>query len=148
MLFTVLNASVKKELPDNGYGPKKVVALELRDSAEVLHNAEWFTNASTPLPAAGTQLDGELEDGQYGKKFKPSQVRGGGGGFRGGRGTSPQEQASIRASVALDKAHIGIEQAATLGLVKFENEEALARAVLRRADFYYRWMEKTVKEAA
>jgi hypothetical protein len=43
--------------------------------------AEWNRKPDSPAPQVGQMLDGNLEDGQYGKKFKPAtQSFGGGGG--------------------------------------------------------------------
>lgn len=55
---------------------------------------EWYTNATTPVPAAGDKLDGDLENGDYGWKFKKSgEGRGGPGG--GGRPRDPKDDQRI-----------------------------------------------------
>lgn len=78
--YTVQSASQKKTV-DGKYGPMQVIALTFSDGTE----AEWFTKATTPLPAAGSTLEGDLEDGQYGKSFKKAKPA---GGFSGSGGSA------------------------------------------------------------
>ena len=88
--FTVQAAAQKKEVPGQ-HGPMQVIALTLDDGTGEPKAAEWFTKATTPLPQAGSTLEGDLtKDPNYGWKFKRAQQNG--GGFRG---RSPQETAQI-----------------------------------------------------
>ena len=91
--LTVASANVKpgKENVQTQHGAKKVIVLQLKDGDE-LKQAEWFTNATTPLPAPGSTLDGELEAGQYGLRFKKAQQQ---GGFGGPRPEDPVRSARI-----------------------------------------------------
>lgn len=73
--YTVVDATKKKSV-DGKFGPMQVVALRLQNGAEVLAT-EWFTKASTPLPAAGETLEGDVTEGKYGKEFKKAQGFGG-----------------------------------------------------------------------
>lgn len=89
--FTVQAASQKKLLPDNGRGAKQVINLTLADGDQPPVIAEWFTNATTPLPTPGSTLDGTVEQSDYGPKFKKA------GGFGGGpRQRDPRESAQIQ----------------------------------------------------
>lgn len=89
--FTVKSASHKKDV-DGKHGPMQVIALALKDNSTAQEfDAEWFTKASTEVPASGTTIEGTVEDSQYGKKFKKA-FQGGGGG----RGRSPEETRAIQ----------------------------------------------------
>jgi hypothetical protein len=90
--FTVAAASQKKTL-DGKNGPMQVIALSLTDGGAT-HQAEWFTKASTPLPAEGSRIEGTLEPSDYGLKFKKA-FNGGAGGGGGFRPRDPKDTASI-----------------------------------------------------
>ena len=85
--FTVLEAEHKKAV-DGKHGPMQVIALRLNDGDRD-HDAEWFTKATTDVPQSGTRLEGTLEAGQYGLRFKKAYNAPGGGG------RSPKDTASI-----------------------------------------------------
>lgn len=133
--FTVKAASKKKDV-DGKHGPMQVIALTFDDGTQ----AEWFTKASTPVPAPGSTLDGELEDGQYGKKFKKAFA--GGGGGRGGQGLSKEEWAAkdkriaragvLQAVVAASTPPLGDKPAAVRVYVQDVNE--LVDALLASLD--------------
>jgi hypothetical protein len=89
--YTVTAAEEKKKF-DGKYGPMVVFTLRLKGSDGIEHTAEWLTKATTPLPATGTSLEGDLEDGQYGKSFKKAKPA---NGFSGG-GMSPERQAAVQ----------------------------------------------------
>jgi hypothetical protein len=58
--YTVLSATQKKTLPtSNGRPARQILNLLLQDGPEQ-KQAEWFTNADTPLPQQGQSLEGEL----------------------------------------------------------------------------------------
>jgi hypothetical protein len=91
--FSVLAASQKKTV-ESKHGPRQVINLTLAKEGEAAPvQCEWFTLATTAIPAPGSKLEGELESGQYGMSFKKAQNNGGFGGGRGGR--SPEERRSI-----------------------------------------------------
>lgn len=89
--FTVASAAKKKDVPGQ-HGPMQVIALTLDDGTGEPKAAEWFTKATTPLPQAGSTLEGELtKDPQFGWKFKRAQNQNG-AGFRQ---RDPRETAQI-----------------------------------------------------
>jgi hypothetical protein len=75
-----VTAAEEKKRVDGKYGPMVVFNLRLKGPDGIEHTAEWFTKATTPLPAPGTSLEGDLEDGQYGKSFKKAKPANGFGG--------------------------------------------------------------------
>lgn len=82
--------AVKKKDVDGRNGPMQVINLVL-DIDGKHQAAEWFTKASTALPAPGEKVDGTLEASQYGLRFKKA-FKEGGGGFRP---RDPKESAKI-----------------------------------------------------
>src|SRR4051812_39660882 len=85
MTYTVVSARHKKTV-DGQHGPLQIIALILQDTNGPV-DAEWATKPETPVPTEGQQLEGTLESGPYGLKFKRTPaasfgVGGGGGGWR------------------------------------------------------------------
>lgn len=71
----------------------KEYKVHLRDG-DTLHTAvSWSRKASSPAPEKGQVLEGNLEETQFGKKFKATPKAFGGGGARG---RDPKERAEIR----------------------------------------------------
>lgn len=99
--FTVKEAAHKKHV-DGKYGPMQVIGLYLEGHG----SAEWFTKADTPIPAAGTVLEGELETGEYGQKFKKAPPAGGFGG--GGGSWKPRDPAETRSIVRQHSQHMAL----------------------------------------
>lgn len=71
----------------------------------VLHNEEGkggeveiSQKVSTAAPTVGQKLEGTVEKGNYGLKFKKEY--GGGGGYGGGRKSNPEDRRSIERQVA------------------------------------------------
>lgn len=95
-VFTVTAASVKKEVPDAKFGPAKVIALTFSDGRQ----AEWFTKATTAIPAPGSTLEGEVTQTNYGLSFKKASS---GGGYGGG-GMTPERQRAIQRQHSQDMA--------------------------------------------
>jgi hypothetical protein len=89
--FTVTDATLLKDIPDGQYGPAKVFMLKLQEYGQQPVEAEWYTKAATPLPAAGSSIEGDLEQTQYGLKFKRART----GTFAGRPGRSPEETKQI-----------------------------------------------------
>lgn len=93
-IYTVVAAAQKKTVEGQN-GPMQVINLTLDDGSGQPIAAEWFTKASTNVPAAGERLEGDItNDPQWGNKFKRAQ-RGGFGGGGGGWRDDPKVQASI-----------------------------------------------------
>lgn len=91
--FTVTAVSDEVREVTTGNGKFRSFKMHLRDEQGQLHKSvEWFRKASSPAPRKDDTLDGVLEDGQFGPKFKPTPKQ---GGF-GGRGRDPKERAEIR----------------------------------------------------
>jgi hypothetical protein len=143
MAYTV--TAVKDEARPWGDGMKEY-RVHLRDSENVLsQNVEISRHQTKPAPTVGEVIEGNLDQGKYGLKFKEARKGGAGGGRAFGK--SPAEQASIAASVALDKALIAVEQAGTLGLIKVDSIEAHAAAVDWYFDRFFGWIDKKAKAA-
>jgi hypothetical protein len=100
--FTVIAASKKKDLPDAKFGAAQVIALTLKEGDGEAKQAEWFTKATTQIPAEGSKLEGDLtHDEQYGWKFRKPKGNGNfGGGGGGGSYNDPERDARIARSVA------------------------------------------------
>lgn len=88
--YTVKQATKKKDVQGQ-HGPMKVVTLQL-SGPDGDQTAEWFTKDQTPLPDAGSQIEGTVEPSEYGLKFKKAAGAFTGGGFRG---RSPEENRRI-----------------------------------------------------
>jgi hypothetical protein len=92
-VFTVKSAS-QKSTKQTEYGPMQSIDLVLQEYGTVEEiGAEWYTKATTPLPQPGSQLEGEIQPSQYGRKFK--KAASGFGGGRAGGGRSPEESRRI-----------------------------------------------------
>lgn len=144
--FTVEAASLKKDIaPKEGMQPKKVLNLVLADSAG-RHVCEWFTNATTPVPEAGSQIEGDLKDGQYGLSFTKARANGYGGG--GPRPEDPKKSAAIQRMASVKAAHQSLELAVTLSVVEQpKSVEEFLKLVQRFADYWDKDVAK-IKAAA
>lgn len=133
--YGVISAVKKKEV-DGQHGPMQVIALTLDDGTASPIAAEWFTKASTPIPAPGERLDGTLEDSQYGKKFKKAQQQGFGGGRR-----DPQTEKRITRQHSQDMGIQTLRLAIELGALK-ASEVTTVKEIVQRvktlADVYDR----------
>jgi hypothetical protein len=111
--FTVIAAQKKADKPDKGYGPMQLIGLTLKDHMDQTQIAEWFTSASTPLPAEGSTIDGVLEhDPKFGLKFKKPKAGGAAGGFRP---RDPKETAAIQRQHSQSAAVAYLQAKATAG---------------------------------
>jgi hypothetical protein len=137
MKFTVVEATKKKDVEGRN-GPMQVIGLGLIDEAGTAVAAEWYTRADTALPQPASTLDGDVEDGPYGKKFKKAAPAfGGGGGFRQ---KDPAERRSIAMQSSLTRAVEVVRLAHDLGW-KPDGEKpvsALADAVAVVARKFYK----------
>jgi hypothetical protein len=79
--YTVEAVHGTEPKPDKGYGEMQQIKMTLAGEGRV----SWYTKRQTALPQPGAQLEGTVEDSEYGKKFKKAKTQmgfGGGGGFR------------------------------------------------------------------
>lgn len=118
--FVIASAEKKNEYSDK-FGPKVAYMLRLVGRDEPV---EISQKPETAPPAEGQQIDGTIEDGKYGPKFKKIYAQNGSGSSNGGgRTEDPRKSAEIRhlASVkaALHLLEIEVRAGAT-----FENEKA------------------------
>lgn len=88
--YTLKDYELAKDMPNYSGGPAKVLKLTLEDPSGATQEAELFTMASTDPPTIGAKIEGEIESGQYGPKFKKAGGRRGGGG-----GKSPAQEKRI-----------------------------------------------------
>lgn len=89
--YLVKEATKTGDKPDKGFGPMQTIALTLQEYGQAEQiGAEWYTKATTAVPASGSTIDGEVSPSQYGLKFKKAQQPGG-----GGRGRSPEDTKQI-----------------------------------------------------
>ena len=122
------------------HGEMQVVKLTLDDGKDTV-NAEWFTKITTPLPAPGSQIAGELSDSPYGRKFKKAAAGGFGGG--GPRPEDPKRAAAIQRMHDQDMALRAVELALTAGVAKVTTSAELFDLIGKTAD----WFGKDVKRA-
>lgn len=83
---------------DSGYGPMVAYTMTLRNQAGVEAVVEWSRKPDSRPPSVGQSLEGKVENGPKGLKFKttPSQGGGrGGGGNQGPRETHPRDAARM-----------------------------------------------------
>jgi hypothetical protein len=138
--YTVTAAEEKKRV-DGKYGPMVVFNLRLKGPDGIEHTAEWFTKATTPLPAPGTSLEGDLEDGQYGKSFKKAKPA---NGFSGGGGAKDayweaKEQRDIEGIVRMGRAHsqeMALRAISTLKLTEYDSRDGYRRIIKEWTDWF------------
>jgi|SRR6185437_8704978 len=90
--FTVRGVEKRKQFTTKHGSTLQSYALTLEDSDKQLVQVELNQKLETAEPAIGAQIEGTVEDGQYGKKFKKALA----GAPGGGKGMSPQTEAQIR----------------------------------------------------
>src|SRR5215213_5803621 len=78
------------------YGPLKVYTIQFEGSDDWV---EVNQKPESPVPTVGQELEGTIEDTQYGKRFKKAQ--GAGGGFQGNRAPDPATRSSIERQSAM-----------------------------------------------
>jgi hypothetical protein len=101
------------------YGPMKDYRLSLMASGETTPViASWLRKASSPAPVRGQQIEGALEDTEYGKKFREQRQMPIGSSGGGGKSyaADPKKQAAIAMEasqkVAVDIMRLYYQQAA------------------------------------
>lgn len=145
--YTVVEAEKVSDKPDRGYGPMQTIRLKLRnEQGGERGGITWYTKATTPVPAAGSQLFGEAKEGQYGWEFKKAQQ----GGYNGRSGGSKDFKADPvkQAAIAMEASHkaavdMTLGEAALGWLDKGELDEVVAR----RADWMYERIQRAMQEA-
>lgn len=116
--FTVKTAEKKNEYADK-YGPKVAYTLSI---AEVDDLVELSQKPETAPPSEGQEIDGDLIEGQYGKKLKKTYTPGSSNGG-GGRTEDPKKSAEIR-RMACQRAAIELLTAEVHAGLTFTNQKA------------------------
>jgi hypothetical protein len=96
--FTIDDVDQNVRDVDTQYGAMKAYRLSLMGpDATTPVVASWLRKASSPAPVVGQQVTGDLEDGQYGKKFREAKQfpQGSSGGRSGSYAADPKKQAAI-----------------------------------------------------
>jgi hypothetical protein len=93
VIFTVRAAAQTKAGIGQRGDMQEIALTLLQDGSSEPKAALWFTKGTTPLPGVGEKLEGELEQTQFGLKFKKAGGWSGGGG--GGRKDTPETRRSI-----------------------------------------------------
>lgn len=86
--YTITAAEKKKEIEGKN-GPLIVYTLSLGDKDRSV-DAEVLQKPSSPPPEVGSQVEGTLQDTEYGWKFRRAKPA-----YSGGGGRDPKETASI-----------------------------------------------------
>jgi hypothetical protein len=80
MATFVIRGVEKKRQFDTQHGTFQAYALTLEAADKSLVTAELVQKPETAQPAIGASVEGTLEDGQYGKRFKKDRAPGAPGG--------------------------------------------------------------------
>lgn len=116
--YVVTDARVVKENVGQ-YGLNVIKATFSRDGKSA--EAEFNQKPSTPIPADGTELTGDLTQSEYGLKFKKEWTQGGGGNYGGGsNGQSDDRSESIQRQTALKVAGVLVSSYVAQGAIKPE----------------------------
>ena len=99
MSYTVTSVNGSRDW-DSKYGPMKSYKVNLKGpDGNVTNDVEVSQKSTTAAPTQGQVLEGAIEAGNYGPKFKKAQKPMGGGGG-GPRPRDPGERRSIERQVA------------------------------------------------
>jgi hypothetical protein len=105
--YTVVEAEKTADKPDRGYGPMQTIRLKLRnEQGNERDGISWYAKATTALPAAGSQVFGDVTKTDYGWQFKKARTGPVSGSSRDFR-ADPVKQAAI-AMEASQKAAVEI----------------------------------------
>lgn len=112
-------ASVDREKPWEGnYGPRIDYTCTLRDQAGTEHKSVVVTQKpETAKPTVGQTLNGTIEPGNFGPKFKKEQQQ----GYGGGRSRDPKETAAIHRQASQRTAVMFLQAKVTAGAVTADN---------------------------
>jgi hypothetical protein len=117
--------------------------IDIRDAAGTVHqNVELPQRASSPAPTVGQALDGNLDNTQYGLRFKKAFTPGAGGGAP--RGKTPQESAAIQRMHLQKTAPDWAEFLLTLGVVKQPVDDREAFNLMTRV---MDWLARDIERA-
>jgi hypothetical protein len=108
------------------YGPMKDYRLSLMASGETTPViASWLRKASSPAPVRGQQIEGALEDTEYGKKFREQRQMPIGSSGGGGKSyaADPKKQAAIAMEASQKVAIDALRLLAEFGDWKPEKEK-------------------------
>jgi hypothetical protein len=73
--YTVVEAEKTADKPDRGYGPMQTIRLKLRnEQGNERDGISWYAKATTALPAAGSQVFGDVTKTDYGWQFKKART--------------------------------------------------------------------------
>lgn len=123
-------------------GPMLSYRVDLQDSqGHITPNVEWAKKQDSPAPQVGETSEGNLNNTEYGFKFKAAYSGGGGGGARG---KSPEESAAIQRMHIQKTAPSYAEFLLTIGVVEQPKDDKEAFALLQRV---MSWLEKDIERA-
>jgi hypothetical protein len=124
-------------------GAMKAYRIDLRgdDGTEELL-VEWSRKATSPPPIVGQPVEGQIEQGQYGKKFKKAPA---GGFLSGPRPEDPKRAKRIMRQHSQDMAMRALTHAFAFGLVDPPKEpKDLFALIAKTAD----WFDKDAEAAS
>jgi hypothetical protein len=111
---------------------------------QVVQNVELAQKNSSPAPTVGQQLEGNVDQGEYGLKFRKSF-----GGGQPTRAKSPQEQAAIQRMHLQKTAPLWAEFLLTIGVVPApSNDQEAFKLMTRVMDWLERDIDKAKAKAA
>lgn len=120
-------------------GPMVSYKVHLQDTAGVVtQNVELAQKQSSAPPAVGQVLEGNVDQGDYGPKFRKAFQQGG-----GGRGMSPEDRASIVRQHSQDMSLRALELAYALGVIE---KPATAREFLELVEKTTDWFVKDARK--
>jgi hypothetical protein len=145
--YTVVEAEKTADKPDRGYGPMQTIRLKLRnEQGNERDGISWYAKATTPLPAAGSQVFGDVTKTDYGWQFKKARTGPVSGSSRDFR-ADPVKQAAIacesaqKAAVEIVRMWLDQGNGPGIGL------DELTTYVKHHADLLYQQIQKAMSEA-
>lgn len=139
--YTVVAAVSVGQIEVQG-NPLNKVMVTMTDEAGNQVGAEMLQKPDTALPAAGSTLEGTIEETKYGKRFKKDRQAGGFGG--GARGRSPEERDEIMRQNALTNAVAYVTAKASLMDKKAGQEYMNGKQVIQVATFFHKYSKGQV----
>lgn len=92
--FTITNVHDKvRDWSSQQGGAMKAYRIDVTGPRGEENGVEWSRKASSEVPTVGQTIDGDIEQGQYGPKFKAARQA---SGFGGPRQRDPKETAAIQ----------------------------------------------------